>query len=281
MSDIQLLRPTTGPLSDTFAEHAARYPARVARGDYSYCGQDHAWHTPDDWPVYASHDGTVDVELHDPDYGHLVTIVSPLGYKTRYAHLSVVLVKPGQQIRAGHRLGTMGATGNARGIHLHHELIVNGMQTDPAPYYLSPADWAAASTQPITTEEDDMIVKRIRRDGIGEFYLFVSPTIVSLSRELSTLSADARAFEDRVATALNGGRTPDYWDETPNGSWYLRNQLAAKVAGMPTDYPLAPGKPFQHLVTVPGAIKDNPPAGVDAETIAAAVADELAERLRS
>jgi len=276
---LRLLRPTTGPLSDTFAEHAARYPSRVAVGNYAYCGQDHAWHTPDDWPVYASHDGTVDVELYDPDYGHLVTILAPLGYKTRYAHLSVVLVEPGQQVRAGHRLGTMGATGNARGIHLHHELIVNGMQTDPAPYYLSEADWAAWETETITPEEDDMIVKHIRRDGIGEHYLFVSPAIVSLSRELSMLSPSDRAFEDRVATTLNDGRTPEFWNETPNKSWYLRNQLAARVAGMPTDYPLSPTNPYR-AGTV-GVIKTDPPAQVTAATIATAVADKLAERLRA
>jgi len=281
---IALLRPTTGPLSDTFAEHAARYPSRVAVGNYAYCGQDFGRRRDhdteaEDRRIVASHAGTIAVVWGDSDYGNYVLITSPLGFKTRYAHLARVMVSDGQTVTAGQQIGVMGDTGNAAGIHLHHELLVDGMQIDPAPYYVSAADWAAGDSELITPEEDDMIVKRIRRDGVGEFYLFVSPTIVSLSRELSTLSPDDRAFEDRVATAMNGGRTPDYWDETPNGSWYLRNQLAGKAAGMPTDYPLTPTNPYR-AGTV-GPIKVEPPAQVNVESIGKALAADLAARLAS
>ncbi len=281
---IRLLRPTTGPFSDTFADHAARYPARVAVGNYAYCGQDFGRRSDhdtaaEDRRIVASHSGTITVVLGDRDYGNYVTITSPFGFKTRYAHLARVDVTSGQAVAAGQQIGVMGDTGNAAGIHLHHELIVDGMQTDPAPYYVdSLTDIAGDTTELITPTEDDMIVKRIRRNGIGEHYLFVSPTTVSLSRELSTLAPADRDFEDRVATAINGGQTPDFWDETPNGSWYLRNQLASRVAGMPTDYPLSPTNPYRPTATG-GPIKTDPPAQVNADTLAAALANNLAARL--
>lgn len=144
MSDIRLLRPATGPLSDTFAEHAARYPARVARGDYAYCGQDFAWHTIADCPIRASNDGIADVRV-DRDYGRHVVIPSP-GFETLSAHLDEVYVQAGQYVTAGTLIGLMGSTGNAKGRHLHHELRVGGVQIDPLPHYLSAAEWAAAMT---------------------------------------------------------------------------------------------------------------------------------------
>lgn len=43
---------------------------------------------------------------------------------TRYAHLSVVYLSPGQLVVQGQMIGTVGATGNATGPHLHLEYIV-------------------------------------------------------------------------------------------------------------------------------------------------------------
>jgi hypothetical protein len=56
------------------------------------------------------------------------------GIETRYLHLSALLVGRGQQVRAGQRIGLMGATGLAYGTHLHFELVLSGVKVNPLPY---------------------------------------------------------------------------------------------------------------------------------------------------
>ena len=50
---------------------------------------------------------------------------------TRYAHLSSIIVKPGDIVNYGKQIGTTGATGNVTGPHLHLEVILNGRRTNP------------------------------------------------------------------------------------------------------------------------------------------------------
>jgi murein DD-endopeptidase MepM/ murein hydrolase activator NlpD len=53
----------------------------------------------------------------------VVVIDDGNGYRSLYAHLSKVVVKRGQFVRAGQLLGSEGATGNASGCHLHYGLF--------------------------------------------------------------------------------------------------------------------------------------------------------------
>ncbi|MGR5541514.1 peptidoglycan DD-metalloendopeptidase family protein, partial [Vibrio campbellii] len=52
-------------------------------------------------------------------------------YKTRYLHLSKILVKQGQKVSRGQRIGLAGATGRVTGAHIHYELIVRGRAVNP------------------------------------------------------------------------------------------------------------------------------------------------------
>lgn len=54
-------------------------------------------------------------------YGHHVVVDHQNGESTLYAHLDAVVVATGQRVDQGAQLGTVGATGNARGAHLHFE----------------------------------------------------------------------------------------------------------------------------------------------------------------
>jgi Peptidase family M23 len=54
-------------------------------------------------------------------YGHHVVVDHQNGESTVYAHLDAVVVATGQRVDQGAQLGTVGATGNARGAHLHFE----------------------------------------------------------------------------------------------------------------------------------------------------------------
>lgn len=85
-------------------------------------------------PVYAAGAGTVIAAGTDSGYGLCIVIDHGNGYKTRYAHLSKMLVSVGDQVSKADRIGLMGATGRVTGSHLHFELFLNGETKNPLNY---------------------------------------------------------------------------------------------------------------------------------------------------
>jgi murein DD-endopeptidase MepM/ murein hydrolase activator NlpD len=68
----------------------------------------------------------------DGAYGTAVVVEHANGTKTRYAHLSVSLVRQGDVVEAGQVIGRAGSSGRATGPHLHFELLDrNGVPLDP------------------------------------------------------------------------------------------------------------------------------------------------------
>jgi murein DD-endopeptidase MepM/ murein hydrolase activator NlpD len=63
-------------------------------------------------------------------YGNCVIVRHNNGLETVYAHLSKLLVEPGQTISAGFLLGLGGNTGRSRGSHLHLEFRYLGQALD-------------------------------------------------------------------------------------------------------------------------------------------------------
>jgi len=64
-------------------------------------------------------------------YGQVVYIDHENGMSTRYAHLSKLLVKQGNHVRRGDRIGLSGKTGRVTGEHLHYEVRVNSDAVNP------------------------------------------------------------------------------------------------------------------------------------------------------
>lgn len=76
--------------------------------------------------VYTTGDGVVAMVRNHPYAGKYIVIDHGGPYKTRYLHLSKILVKKGQKVTRGTRIGLSGATGRVTGPHLHYELISRG-----------------------------------------------------------------------------------------------------------------------------------------------------------
>lgn len=121
-------------------------------------------------PVYAAEGGTVDqVQNWDghtktgmQSYGNMVRI-RHAPYKggvlqTRYAHLSRYCVKLGQQVKEGELIGYSGVTGNVFGAHLHFEVILNGMRTNPLVWLDN--DFTTASGQVFTYRPGEHAVEK-------------------------------------------------------------------------------------------------------------------------
>jgi len=86
-------------------------------------------------PIYAADDGYVALAGQDTwGYGLQVILDHGNGYKTRYAHLSKILVSAGQIVKRGEKIALMGNTGRSTGPHLHFEIIKNGVRVDPTLY---------------------------------------------------------------------------------------------------------------------------------------------------
>ncbi len=86
-------------------------------------------------PIRATADGLV---LHagwtNGGYGKMVEIVHGFGFSTVYGHCSRLRAVPGQRVRKGDVIASVGATGNATGPHVHYEVRRFGVPVTPRPY---------------------------------------------------------------------------------------------------------------------------------------------------
>ncbi|WP_244226553.1 M23 family metallopeptidase [Paenibacillus protaetiae] len=84
--------------------------------------------------ILAADDGVVTFVGTKTGYGNTIIINHKNGYETLYGHLKSFSVKKGQIVQKGDKLGIMGATGDATGVHLHFEIHKNGSLTNPLKY---------------------------------------------------------------------------------------------------------------------------------------------------
>ncbi|MDO5443450.1 MAG: M23 family metallopeptidase [Bacteroidia bacterium] len=83
-------------------------------------------------PVYTTGDGTVEyAKFSFTGYGNEIVIDHGFGYKTRYAHLSMINVGEGMKIKRGDCIGESGNSGKSTGEHLHYEVIYRGERVNP------------------------------------------------------------------------------------------------------------------------------------------------------
>lgn len=88
-------------------------------------------------PVYAAAEGKVAIAGFDYDHGNHIRIDHSRGIETEYLHLSKLLVKAGDAVSKGQKIGLMGSTGRSTGTHLHYEVHRNRVPVDPSPYLIT------------------------------------------------------------------------------------------------------------------------------------------------
>jgi len=100
------------------------------RGRHFHAGLDIKLNLGD--TVVSAWDGKVRLAKRYSGYGNVVVVRHNNGLETVYGHLSKILVKVNQDVRAGETLGLGGRTGRASANHLHFETRFLGEPFDPA-----------------------------------------------------------------------------------------------------------------------------------------------------
>ena len=72
----------------------------------------------------------------DGAWGGYVEIDHGDGLHSGYCHLAGILGFPGQRVRSGQAIGTVGLTGLTFGAHGHINALLNDVRVDPAPYFV-------------------------------------------------------------------------------------------------------------------------------------------------
>lgn len=93
---------------------------------------------PEGAPILAAAGGVVLAsELH-PQYGNMIEIDHGNGLITRYGHASKRVVKVGDVVLRGAKIGEVGSTGRSTGPHLHFEVRVQGVAQNPTKFLQPP-----------------------------------------------------------------------------------------------------------------------------------------------
>ncbi|MBI1952881.1 MAG: M23 family metallopeptidase [Candidatus Omnitrophica bacterium] len=126
LTEPSFVRPleTAGPLQVREDPYGSGEFLTRRSGGRKHQGVD--WTAPVGTPVAAAKSGRAFVGRLKNGLGRYVEIHHPDGWLTRYAHLKTIVIRDGQAVRQGQRIGTVGKSGNAgrRLIrpHLHFEV---------------------------------------------------------------------------------------------------------------------------------------------------------------
>ncbi len=128
--------PVNGRISSIFG--LRRFFNEQARRPHS--GLDIA--APQGTPIKAIESGTIIDAGNFFFSGNMVYLDHGQGIISLYAHMHSIKVKPGEKIKKGQIIGTVGETGRVTGPHLHLAIIANQTLVDPLQFLPQLADKA-------------------------------------------------------------------------------------------------------------------------------------------
>lgn len=117
---IQRFGPTSFALEPPYAGYAHFHTGVDILADYGT-------------PIDAAAGGRVTATGMADYFGIRVEVTDSYGWVEIYAHMEDVSVSVGQEVQQGQKVGDVGSTGLSIGAHLHLQLEVGGLPTDPGP----------------------------------------------------------------------------------------------------------------------------------------------------
>ncbi len=138
MNRIPAIQPTYNP---DLVLLAASYGNRIHpfyKTRHFHKGVDYA--VPVGTAVFATADGVVEkIETKGKTSG-LGIMIHHGKYKTFYGNLDKVLVKTGRKVMKGDIIAFSGDSGMSYAPHLHYEVLLDGVQVNPLPYFFGELD---------------------------------------------------------------------------------------------------------------------------------------------
>lgn len=139
LASIPSLAPVDGWITSSFGSRSSPFTGEPSH----HKGIDVA--APVGTPIYAPADGVVVFSGKRNGFGNFVMVAHGYGITTGYGHNAQNLVSPGQVIRRGDQVATVGQSGRSTGPHLHYEVSVNGQVIDPKKFILNIDDLSIAA----------------------------------------------------------------------------------------------------------------------------------------
>lgn len=110
-----------GPRIDPFTRHVGFHPGLDFGGPWGST-------------IRATAPGTVVWAGARGGYGTMVEIDHGFGIRTRYGHMSSILVQVGARVQKGTPIGRLGSTGRSTGPHVHYEVWLADVVRDPGKF---------------------------------------------------------------------------------------------------------------------------------------------------
>ena len=131
LSSIPSVSPVNGWIASGFGDRISPFTGRKGRHN----GIDIA--SPVGTPIRAPADGVVIFSGAKAGFGNFIMLAHGNGVVSRYGHNAQNMVHPGQRVKRGDQIATVGMTGRTTGPHLHYEVLVNGRNVNPSKFMLN------------------------------------------------------------------------------------------------------------------------------------------------
>ena len=198
-------------------------------------------------PVVATHSGKVTVVItsNTGSAGRYIEITSPDGtFKTRYLHLSSIVVKEDQEISEGQSIGLLGGSGYGLdkstdgGItgyvaHLHYEIHRNGVSINPLDNKGNPIDpqrWIEPDRMNYYNESDYQMALY---DHENEGAMYENEDLI----ENNDMSPPAREREELSEIGITPSGLHEFDIPLPESDLRLPNNIPAQNQDYPINIP--------------------------------------------
>lgn len=155
-------------------------------------------------PVYAPDDGKVIYRQTQTSGGKVIHIKHDNGYVTEYAHLDTWVVKKGDKVKMGQKIGTMGKSGKASGEHLHLG-VYKGNKIN----YNKPSGWVDPKKYLYTTQDQKVGGTTAKKYDIKAFPIkkVISTSGLNVRKKPSILGkkVDCLPYKEKVEVIKTSG----------------------------------------------------------------------------